>query len=214
MTIDHWLTVVPPLAVYLTVALVVGVESLGVPLPGEIALVSAAFMASRPEAAVSPVWVAVAGLAGAVVGDSIGYAIGRRYGTTLFARLGRRFPRHAGPAHLALAERAFARWGVLTVVIGRFVAILRIFAGPLAGALRMPYAKFLPANAIGGLLWTGGTVAGIYFLGMAAEVWLKRFSVVGLVAVVVIGILVGIAVRKKVTRLVEEQPATAAEPQG
>ena len=206
MPIDVWLTTIPPVAVYLTVAVVVGVESLGIPIPGEIALVSAALLAARPGLDISPVGVAAAALAGAVVGDSIGYAVGRRYGVGLLQRLGRRFPKHAGPKHLALAERAFARWGVLTVVVGRFIAILRIFAGPLAGALRMPYARFMPANLLGGLLWTGGTTAGVYYIGIAAETWLHRFSIAGLVVAVIVGIVVGTVLRKRITTMLADEP--------
>ncbi len=62
------------------------------------------------------------------------------------------------------------------VFFGRFVALLRIFAGPLAGVLRMPYWKFLIANVLGGIVWAGGTTAVIYYVGVVAEVWLKRFS--------------------------------------
>ena len=76
---------------------------------------------------------------------------------------------------------------MLTVIVGRFIAILRIFAGPLAGALRMPYRKFMPANVVGGLLWTFGTTAAVYALGIAAETWLKRFSWAGLIVAVIVG---------------------------
>jgi membrane protein DedA with SNARE-associated domain len=206
VAIDHWLMTIPPLAVYLTVAGVVGIESLGVPLPGEVVLVSAALLSSRHELAVSPIWVALAALVGAVVGDSIGYGIGRRYGIALLERLGQRFPKHVGPSHLALAERAFARWGVLTVIIGRFIAILRILAGPLAGALRMPYARFLPANIVGGALWTVGTTYAIYALGIVAETWLKRFSYVGLVVALVAGATVGWMVKRRVSGMLAASP--------
>ncbi|GAA4875210.1 DedA family protein [Actinomycetospora straminea] len=201
MGIGHWLTTIPPLAVYLTVLGVVGIESFGIPLPGEIVLVSATLMATRPELAVSAVWVAVCALIGAVVGDSIGFAVGRRYGIGLLEAAGRRFPKHFGPAHVALAERAFDRWGVLTVIVGRFVAILRILAGPLAGALRMPYRKFMPANVIGGVLWTFGTTALVYALGVAAETWLRRFSWAGLAVALVVGLVVGFLVKKRVIGL-------------
>lgn len=211
MSIDHWLVTIPPLAVYLTVAGVVGIESLGVPLPGEVVLVSAALLASRSELAVSPLWVALAALLGAVVGDSIGYAVGRRYGIGLLQRAGRRFPKHFGPAHLALAERAFARWGVLTVIIGRFIAILRILAGPLAGALRMPYPRFLPANIVGGAMWTIGTTYAVYALGIVAETWLKRFSYVGLVVALLVGVTVGFVVKRRVAAALAADPPAADE---
>ncbi|GAA4744887.1 DedA family protein [Actinomycetospora chibensis] len=212
MGIDHWLMTIPPLTVYLAVGLVVGIESLGIPLPGEVVLVSAALLSSRAELDVSPLWVALAALVGAVVGDSIGYLVGRRYGISLLEWAGRRFPKHFGPSHLELAERAFARWGVLTVVIGRFIAILRILAGPLAGALKMPYRKFMPANVLGGVLWTAGTVTAIYFLGIVAETWLKRFSYVGLAVALIVGATVGIMVRRRVTGMLEAPPPEESAP--
>jgi len=199
--IADWLHGIPPLAVYLTVLGVVGIESFGLPLPGEIVLVSATLMATRPELAISAVWVAVAALVGAVVGDSFGFVVGRRYGIGLLHAAGRRFPKHFGPGHVLLAERAFDRWGVATVIVGRFVAILRILAGPLAGALRMPYRKFMPANVVGGLLWTFGTTAAVYVLGVAAETWLKRFAWAGLAAAVVVALIVGFLVKKRVVGL-------------
>ena len=70
---------------------------------------------------------------------------------------------------------------------GRFIALLRILAGPLAGALRMRYPRFLAANAAGAVCWAGGTTAVVYFLGLAAERWLARFSWVALALAVVAG---------------------------
>ena len=70
---------------------------------------------------------------------------------SLFERLGKRFPKHFGPGHVALAKQLFARWGVWAVFFGRFIALLRILAGPLAGALKMRYPHFLAANATGAL---------------------------------------------------------------
>ena len=202
-TVDALLIAIPPLVVYLTVGLVVGVESLGVPLPGEIVLVSAALLSSRHELAVSPLWIAVAATTGAVVGDSIGYGIGRRYGMGLFAWAGRKLPRHFGPSHVSAAERLFARWGVFAVFFGRFVALLRIFAGPLAGALRMHYRRVLAANVLGGICWAAGTTFAVYLLGIVAERWLQRFSWIGLVVAVVAGLVIGWVVRRRTARLIE-----------
>lgn len=201
------LQVIPPLAVYLLTGVVIGLESLGIPLPGEIVLVSAALLSSRPEIDVDPLWVGVAATTGAIVGDSIGYAIGRRYGMPLFGWLGRRFPKHFGPGHVAAAERLFGRWGMGAVFFGRFIALLRIFAGPLAGALRMPYPKFLVANVLGGICWAGGTTAGIYYLGLVAETWLKRFSWVGLVVALLGGLGVALWTRGRTRRMVREAEA-------
>ncbi len=204
MTVDTLLQTIPPLAVYLIVGFVIGLESLGIPLPGEIVLVSAALLSSRHELDVSPLWIAVAGSAGAIIGDSIGYAIGRRYGTSLFARLGRRFPKHFGPKNVAFAESVFTRWGVLAVFFGRFIALLRIFAGPLAGALKMHYPRFLVANALGGIVWAGGTTMAVYYLGVIAETWLSRFSWVGLIVAAVAGLTVGFFVKRKTERMADE----------
>ncbi|WP_329493308.1 DedA family protein [Kitasatospora herbaricolor] len=179
MHIDAWIESVPPGWVYALIALIIGLESLGIPLPGEIALVSAALLSSR--GVVSPWWIAICAILGAIIGDSIGYSIGRRGGKPLFEKLGRRFPRHFGPEHLASAERSFQKWGMWAVFFGRFIALLRIFAGPLAGALRMPYWKFLIANVLGGVVWAGGTTLLVYHVGKVVEQWLKGFSWVGLV---------------------------------
>ncbi|MEQ3553167.1 DedA family protein [Pseudonocardia nematodicida] len=208
MHVDTVLLTIPPLVVYLLCAGIVGVESIGVPLPGEIVLVGAALLASRPGSQVDPVVLAAAAAAGAAAGDSIGYAVGRRYGTGLLERLGRRFPRHLGPAHLAVGRRVFDRHGVWAVLFGRFVAILRIFAGPLAGAMRMRYPAFLAANVTGAVLWAGGTVTLIYTIGIVAETWLKRFSWIGLVLALVTGFLVSRHVSRRVER------AAAAEQAG
>ena len=207
MNVEALLHSIPPLAVYLVVGGVVGIESLGVPLPGEIVLVSAALMASHHDLAVNPVGVGAAAVIGAVIGDSIGYTIGRRFGMPLFDRLGRRFPKHFGPGHVALAERLFNRWGVRAVFFGRFIALLRIFAGPLAGALKMPYPRFLAANVSGGICWAGGTTALVYFAGMAAERWMERFSWIALVIAVVVGAAAAILLRERTSRAVAELEA-------
>lgn len=204
MNVEAVLQTIPPLAVYLVVGGIVGLESLGIPLPGEIVLVSAALMSSHHELAVNPVGVGAAAVLGAVVGDSIGYSIGRRFGMPLFDRLGRRFPKHFGPGHVALAERTFNRWGVRAVFFGRFIALLRIFAGPLAGALKMPYPRFLVANVCGGICWAGGTTALVYFAGVAAERWLSRFSWVALVIAIICGVTAAILLRERTSRAIAE----------
>ncbi len=207
MNVDALLQTIPPVAVYLVVGLVIGLESLGIPLPGEIALVSAALLASRHTLDISPVAVGAAATVGAIVGDTIGYSIGHRYGLGLFERLGRRFPKHFGPGHVALAKQLFARWGVWAVFFGRFIALLRILAGPLAGALKMPYPRFLVANASGAVLWAGGTTAVVYYLGLAAERWLARFSWVALVVAVLVGVAGTLLLRERTRNLITELEA-------
>ena len=202
MDVDSLLQTIPPFAVYLVVGMVIGLESLGIPLPGEIALVSAALLASRHTLDINPVGVGAAATIGAIVGDTIGYSIGRRYGMGLFERLGRRFPKHFGPGHVALAKQFFTRWGMWAVFFGRFIALLRIFAGPLAGALKMRYPHFLAANATGALFWAGGTTAVVYYLGIAAEKWLSRFSWIGLVVAVVIGVVFTLVMKERTAKAI------------
>ena len=207
MNVDALLISVSPVVVYVLVGLVIGLESMGIPLPGEVILVSAALMAARQELDVSPLWVAVAASAGAITGDSLGYLAGRRWGDRMFEVLGRRFPRQAGPDRLAYAEHIFTRYGVWAVFFGRFVALLRIFAGPVAGALRMPYPRFLAANALGGIVWAGGTTTAIYTLGTRAEEWLKGSSWIGLALAVAMGIATSTVFRRRLERSVARHAA-------
>jgi membrane protein DedA with SNARE-associated domain len=196
--LEEWLGGLSPMLIYAIVGGIILLESMGLPLPGEITLVSASLLAAG---GVTNVWsVAASAAVGAIIGDSIGYTIGRRGGRTLLARLGRRFPRHLGPEHVARAERVFARWGVWAVFFGRFVALLRILAGPLAGALRVPYRKFLLANATGGILWAYATALAIYYAGQAAERYLKDFSWIALAIAIAFGITTTILLRRRAAR--------------
>ncbi|WP_405970942.1 DedA family protein [Streptomyces sp. NBC_00988] len=214
MHVQEWLDSVPAVAVYALVALVIGVESLGIPLPGEIVLVSAALLSSQ-HSDINPVVLGACASLGAVIGDSIGYAIGRKGGRPLLAWLANKFPRHFSEGHVATAERSFEKWGMWAVFFGRFIALLRIFAGPLAGVLRMPYWKFLIANVLGGVIWAGGTTAVVYYVGIVAEDWLKRFSYFGLAAAVLVGVASMLMVRRKAQKMTakknEPEPVTAGE---
>jgi membrane protein DedA with SNARE-associated domain len=195
---------------YLVVGLVIGIESIGVPLPGETTLVAAALLASQHHLRIE--FVILAAATGAIIGDSIGYFVGRKAGRRLFERLGRRF-HHFSEDRIARAEKYFHKYGVWTVFFGRFVALLRIFAGPMAGMLRMHYPRFLAANAAGGIAWsvTIGVVA--YKVGDNADKIFGRVSLWALVgiAVVVVTLYVvhKVRTRRKHTDVLE--PAPAAE---
>ncbi|MFD5271407.1 DedA family protein [Streptomyces sp. NPDC058335] len=208
MHVQEWLEAVPPVAIYALVGLVIVLESLGIPLPGEIILVSSALLASQ-HGDINPIILGTCAVAGAVIGDSIGYAIGRKGGRPMLAWLGKKFPRHFSEGHIATAERSFEKWGVWAVFFGRFIALLRIFAGPLAGVLHMPYWKFFIANLFGGIVWAGGTTAVIYYVGVVAESWLKRFSWLGLVVAVLIGLTSMIVLKRKAKSAAQK---TEAEP--
>lgn len=200
---DHWLTTIPPMAVYLIAGLAVGIESLGVPIPGETILVAAAILSSRHEVSVSPHGIAIAAVLGAVIGDTIGYTIGRRYGERLFTYLERRFPHHFSRDLVDYAEHIFKRWGMAAVFVGRFIALLRIFAGPLSGSLKMHYPRFLLANATGAICWAGGTTYLVYYIGTAAEQYLKNFSYVALGVAILIGLLGSTVLRRRLERNVK-----------
>lgn len=202
MNVDALLLSIPPVGVYALVALVVGIESLGVPLPGEVTLVGAAILSAHHELSVSPLFVGLAGAAGAIIGDSIGYEIGHAHGWRLLRVLRRRFPKHVGPDTLAFATEVFHTYGPVAVFFGRFIALLRIFAGPLSGTLRLPYRVFLPANALGGLTWALGTTYAVYYLGQAAESALKGFAWAGLVAFLLAGLAASTVLRRRMDRRV------------
>jgi membrane protein DedA with SNARE-associated domain len=204
-SIQNWLSGLPPAYLYLIIVLVIGVESMGIPLPGEIVLVAASLIASSGYANI--VWVIVAACVGAIGGDSIGYAIGHRGGRPFLESLGRRFPKHLGPVQLAKAETTFKRHGAWTIFFGRFIALLRVLAGPLAGALRVPYRKFLLANAAGGIAWAAGTALAVYFIGKAAEKWLSKFSWIALIVAVLIGIATTLIIKR---RAKQHDPGVAA----
>ncbi len=202
MHVLQFFQTIPPEAIYALVLLIVGIESLGVPLPGEITLMSAAFLSAH--SSINPVLVAIAAIIGAITGDSIGYYFGHHYGHKLLNRLSRNFPNHFGPKHIRLAEKLFKKWGAWAVFFGRFIAILRIFAGPLAGILKMKYTHFLAANVSGAIVWASSITAIVYFLGLAAEQWLRKLSWLGLLFVIIVGVLITLIFRSQIDRLIQD----------
>src|SRR5262252_1543246 len=140
----------------IVVAVIVGLESMGLPLPGESALVAAALYASRHEHNIAAVVAAAA--TGAMVGDNIGYCIGREFGYRLLLRYGAAIGLSA--SKIKLGQYLFLRHGGKVVFFGRLVAVLRVLAAFLAGVNRMDWRRFLFANAAGGILW-----AAIFGLG-------------------------------------------------
>jgi membrane protein DedA with SNARE-associated domain len=204
-----WLASIPTVVIYLAVGLIIGLESVGIPLPGELILVSASVAASQ--GVVNPVLLAMIAACGAIVGDSVGFVVGRRFGRSLLERLGRRAPKHFGPRPVAQAERAFARWGAWAVFGGRFVALLRILAGPLAGILGMPYRKFLIANAAGGIFWVSVVTTVGYVFGVVAGHWLSRISYVALAVTLVGGTLITWYARRRSAKASEVEDDAMAE---
>jgi membrane protein DedA with SNARE-associated domain len=147
---------------YLAVAVIVGLESMGLPLPGETTLVVASMYAAHNPRL--EIWLVVlAATAGAILGDNLGYAIGKRFGYPLLKRFG---PRIGVPENrMRLGQYLFSRYGFWVVFLGRFVALLRILAAFLAGVNRMNWPYFFIANGLGGVLWSSVFGFGAYFLG-------------------------------------------------
>ena len=135
---------------YWTVGLIIGLESMGLPLPGETVLVLAAiYCGTGGDLAITGV--VVAAIVGAVVGDNFGYWIGRRYGYPLVIKY--KTWLHLTDGRIKLAQYLFLRHGGSVVFFGRFIALLRIFAAFLAGVNKMNWNRFLLANAAGGIIW-------------------------------------------------------------
>jgi membrane protein DedA with SNARE-associated domain len=149
---------------YLAVAGVVGLESMGLPLPGETILVLAAiYAATNPDMSIGLIIAAAA--AGAIIGDNVGYWIGHRYGYPLLLRHGKKIG--VSEPRIKVGQYLFKHYGGKVVFFGRFVALLRIMAAFLAGVNRMPWGRFMVANAVGGIVWAcvfgfGGHLFGHY----------------------------------------------------
>ena len=184
-TIEHLLKIIGLPLVFFGV----GIESMGVPIPGETVLVIAAVVAGR--GTLVPWQVALCAWGGAVIGDNIGYALGHHYGERFWTLPGiRRFYRRE---RVERVESFFERRsGWLVVFCARFVAILRIFACPIAGISRMRWHAFLLANALGGACW----VAAVMVVGLTVGSNLNRAikivesgGYIGLVLVVLISVV-------------------------
>jgi membrane protein DedA with SNARE-associated domain len=163
----------------------VAIESAGIPVPGETALVTAAFLASQGHYSIVAV-IAVAA-AGAIIGDNIGYWIGREGGRKLLERWGpvRRYADKALPP----AERFFDKHGAKAVFFGRFIAFLRVTAAWLAGISHMTWWRFLIWNAAGGILWAIAISLLAYQFGKAAADAVSRYGLFAVAAIVVLALV-------------------------
>jgi membrane protein DedA with SNARE-associated domain len=167
---------------YLGVALIVFVESFGVPAPGETAIIAGSAYAGSGQH-FNIFAVAVVAFFAAVIGDSIGYLIGRRGGRPLVHRFGRYV--RLTPERFDKVEGFMSRQGPKVVVIARFVEGLRQFNGIVAGITGMPFPRFLAWNALGAALWVGVWSTGGYLAGDHIEAISAAISRYVLVAVAV-----------------------------
>lgn len=191
----------------------VAAESSGIPVPGETALITAAVLASAGKLDIALV-IPIAAL-GAIVGDNIGYLIGRKGGRWALERPGR-FQRQRRQV-LALGEPFFERHGPKAVFFGRFLLGLRVWASWLAGATLMHWRAFALWNALGGICWATAIGLLAYFLGSAAGNVVSTFGLYGLVGVVLAAVSVYLAHRRHRRHLQEQfreaQPPARADSQ-
>src|ERR1700729_1810160 len=181
--------------------LVVMAESSGVPIPGETGLIAAGVLASQGRLQIELVIPIAA--AAAIIGDNIGYQIGRKGGRWLLERPGR----FEGQRQQVLitGEPFFERHGPKAVFFGRFILGLRVWASWLAGATHMRWRTFFLWNALGGICWATAMGLIAYFLGSSAGNLIETFGIFGLVAVVVVA--VGVFTWHRRTRAAREEQA-------
>lgn len=162
-------------------------ENGGLPLPGETVLLFAGFLAYQGE--IHLTWAIAIAICGATIGDSLGYSLGRFGGAAFFERYVRRFKMLSRQFdHSKVLFQKHGHWAVFT---GRFIAGLRIFAGPLAGLFRMPYPRFLVFNFSGAVVWATAIGCIGFFFGSSWERllhFIKDFHRITLGVAIVAGI--------------------------
>ena len=184
-------------------------ESFGLPLPGETALIACAVLASQ--GALPLAWVIVVAILAAVIGDNLGYWVARRGGRQLLYRY--RLTHRYAEQYLPRGERFFARHGGKAVFLGRFVAVLRVTAAWCAGLSRMHWWRFLAWNAAGGIVWATGVGLIAYYLGDAAAHAIGRYGLFAAGGALVLAGLGYLIVRRLERRVIgnEAGPSGSAE---
>ncbi len=205
--ITNWLLGLPPLLVYVGLFAVVAAESSGLPLPGETSLVAAAILASQHAGLSIEVVIATAALA-AIVGDNVGYLLGRHAGRRLLMRDGRWLERRR--RFLVQGEAFFEKHGPRAVFLARWLPGLRIVGAWLAGAHHMRWRTFLLWNALGGIAWATSIGLAAYLLGHVAVTIFRTFGLVGVAVVVIAAVGIYLVHRRRHRR--RERAASPLEP--
>ena len=172
---------------------IVAFESAGVPLPGETILVAAALLAATT-GQISIIVVVLAAAAGAIVGDGIGYMVGRRFGLLFIRRYGRYI--RLDENRLLIGRYLFFQYGNVVVFFGRFIAVLRMFAALLAGANSMPAGRFFFFNITGGVCWACLFGFGAYAVGVEIYTISGTLSVISLGLFIAAGYALSIFLRR------------------
>ena len=176
-------------------------ESFGLPVPGETALIACSVLASQ--GSLSIVWVIVVGVLAAIVGDNLGYWAARKGGRPLLER--HRLTRPYAEKYLPRGERFFAKHGGKAVFLGRFVAVLRVTAAWVAGISHMHWWRFLAWNAAGGIVWATGVALVSYYLGDAAASAFSRYGLYAAGGVLLLTALGFLIVRQLEKRVLKEE---------
>jgi membrane protein DedA with SNARE-associated domain len=165
----------------------IALENTGIPLPGETITVVGGFLAGSGEL---NYWgVLASAIAGAILGDNFGYWIGKKGGWQFLLQIGRVF--RLKEEQLIIAKNKYTQNAAQAVFFGRFITLLRIFAGPLAGITEMPYQKFLLYNIGGATVWALAIVSLSFFLGKIVSLqqivsWIAQAGVIALIIAIVV----------------------------
>ena len=186
---------------YWAVLVFVAIESTGIPFPGETMLLLAAIYAGKTHH-LAILLVIIAAASGAILGDNLGFWVGREGGYRLLRRYGRYI--RLDERKLKLGQYLFLKHGGKVVFFGRFVAVLRAWAAFLAGTNRMRWPEFLIFNALGGIVWATIFGLGGYFLGKSIDRFTGPFGIASLVLAVIIIIATLIFVARNESRLEDE----------
>jgi membrane protein DedA with SNARE-associated domain len=193
---------------YVAVFVIVMLESAGIPMPGETALVTASIFAGQGSLDIKGV-IACAAL-GAILGDNAGYWVGREFGFPIVLKYGRYI--HLDEGRLKLGQYMFKRHGGKIVFFGRFVAVLRAFAALLAGINRLDWGRFFLFNALGGIVWASIFGIGGFLLGQAFEHYAKPVGIAALICAVIGAVVASRFIAHHERRLIAEAEAALPGP--
>lgn len=191
-----------------TVALIVGLESLGLPVPGEAVLILASVYAATHDGNIA--MVIAAATVGAIVGDNIGYMIGREFGYRIVLKFGSYVGLTEG--RIKLGQYLFQKYGGTVVFFGRFFAILRFLAAFLAGVNQLAWPRFLVANALGGLVWASLVGISAYTFGRSIHKIQGPAGVIGITIALVILVAVFIYLKRHEAELQARAEASLPGP--
>ena len=192
---------------YGVVGLVICLEAMGLPLPGESLLIATAiYAATTHKLAIE--WILVSAAVGAIMGDNFGYLIGHYLGRPLLEKYGPKI--YLTVERQRLGQYLFLKYGGIVVFVGRFIAFMRTFVALLAGANRMRWGRFLLWNALGGIVWTHGYGYAAYLLGSSAKTLTGTLGLVIGIAAAVAAVFVIRFLKQNEHRLMERAQAEMA----